>query len=113
MEIILFLFSIVLVESITELLTKSEIFSSVREFFFNRRHNKVLSFMHRLLDCGYCTSVWSGWFVALIFFRDVGILNVWVDWFFVGLLIHRLSNILHFIIDRIDRYKGIDVEGQG
>ena len=113
MEILLFLFSIVLVESITELLTKSEIFSSVREFFFNRRHNKVLSFTHRLLDCGYCTSVWSGWFVALIFFRDVGILNVWVDWFFVGLLIHRLSNILHFIIDRIDRYKGIDVEGQG
>lgn len=113
MEILIFLFSIVLVESITELLTKSEIFSPVREFFFNRRQNKVLAFIHRLLDCGYCTSVWAGWFVALVFFMNIGIINVWVDWFFIGLLIHRLSNILHFIIDRIDRYKVIDVEGQG
>ena len=113
MKILLLLFSVALTESITELLTKSEIFSPVREWFFDRRDNKVLGFLHKLLDCGYCTSVWSGWFVALVFFKDIGILNAWVDWFFVGLLIHRLSNILHFIIDRIDRYKDIDVKGQG
>jgi hypothetical protein len=113
MEILLFLFSIVLVESITELLTKSEIFSPVRAFFFNRRGNKVLGFLHKLLDCGYCTSVWSGWFVALLFFRDIGLISLWLDWFFIGLALQRMANTFHFMIDRLDRYKSIDVEGQG
>ena len=113
MKILLLLFSVALVESITELLTKSEIFIPVREWFFDRRDNKVLRYLHNVLDCGYCTSVWSGWFVALLFFRDLDLLSVWVDWFFIGLVLHRMANALHHIIDRLDRYKSIDVEGQG
>lgn len=112
MDILLFIFSIVLVESITELLTKSEVFSPVRAFFHNRRQNKVFDFIHRLMDCGYCTSVWSGWFIALVFFKDIGIINEYVDWFFVGLFLHRAANILHFLIDRLDRYKDVSL-GQG
>ena len=108
-----FILAVIITEAITELLTKSEIFIPLRGFFFNRRDKKVFGFIHKLLDCGYCTSVWSGWFVALVFFKDIGILNVWVDWFFVGLVIHRLSNVLHFLIDRLDRYQDIDLQGQG
>jgi len=108
-----FLFCIVCVEAITELLTKSEILSPVREWFFNRRDNKVLGFLHKLLDCGYCTSVWSGWFVALLFFRDIEILYGWVDWFFIGLVLQRMANALHFLIDRLDRYKAIGFLDQG
>ena len=107
------IFSIFIVESITELLTKSEIFDPVREWFFNRRDKKVFSFIHKMLDCGYCTSVWSGWFVALVFFRDIEIINGWVDWFFVGLALQRMSNALHFVIDKLDRYKDIDLLDQG
>lgn len=113
MTVLKLIFSIFIVESITELLTKSEIFSPVREWFFNRRDKKVLGFIHRLLDCGYCTSVWAGWFVALIFFKDVEIINGWVDWFFIGLVLQRMANTLHFVIDRLDRYKAIDFLDQG
>jgi len=113
MEIIKLIFSIFLVESITELLTKSEVFSPVRKWFFDRRDNKVQRFLHKLLDCGYCTSVWSGWFVALILFNDLDLINVWVDWFFIGLVLQRMANALHFMIDKLDRYKDIDTYDQG
>ena len=113
MELIKLIFSIFLVESITELLTKSEIIGPVREWFFNRRAIKVHKFLHRLLDCGYCTSAWAGWFVALIFFKDLDLINVWVDWFFIGLILQRMANALHFMIDRLDRYKAIDLYEQG
>jgi len=113
MMLIKLIFSIFLVESITELLTKSEIFSPIREWFFNRRDKKVFGFIHRMLDCGYCTSVWSGWFVALLFFNELELISVWVDWFFIGLILQRMANSLHFMIDRLDRYKAIDFLDQG
>jgi len=96
----LILFAVILTEAITQLITKSEVFRPIRKFFFIRKENKFFNWVHDLLDCGYCTSVWVGWFVAIcmITINDI-ILNV----FFAGIVLHRLSNVLHFIIDRIDR----------
>lgn len=98
--LLIILFAIVLTEAITQIITKSELFKPIRKFFFNRRKNKFCSYIHDLLDCGYCTSVWVGWFVVIAFlYLNSVILNV----FFAGLVLHRLSNILHFIIDRINK----------
>ncbi len=101
------LFAIILTEAITQIITKSELFKPLRKFFFEKRKNTFNKYIHELLDCGYCMSVWVGWFVVFVFlYMDSVILNV----FFAGIVLHRLSNILHFIIDRIDRNSNLNLE---
>jgi len=105
------LFAIILIEAITEILTKSEAARPFRALLFERgTNNKFFSWIHDLFDCGYCTSVWVGWFVAILLFRNTDIFSLWIDWFFIGLVLHRLSNILHNVIDFT---KGKDDIGQG
>lgn len=97
---LIFIIAIVLTEALVEVLSKSEIFSPVREWFFDRREKrKVFKFFHSLLDCGYCLSVWVGTVVGLVLL-DLSIIHPALDWFIVGLLLHRLSNLWHNIIDR-------------
>ncbi len=101
------IFLVILTEAITQIITKSELFKPIRKFFFDRRKNRFFNLMHSLIDCGYCTSVWVGWFVAISFLLLKSmILNV----FFIGIVLHRLSNILHFVIDRIDRNSDLNLE---
>lgn len=98
--LLIILFVIILTEAITQIITKSELIRPIRKFFYDKRKNKFFSYIHDLFDCGYCTSVWVGWFVVIAFlYLNSVILNV----FFAGLVLHRLSNILHFIIDRINK----------
>lgn len=96
----LILFAIILTEAITQLITKSEFFKPIRKFFFKKKKNRFFNWIHDLLDCGYCTSVWVGLFVVICM---IVVNNIVLNAFFVGIVLHRLSNILHFIIDRIDR----------
>ncbi len=100
--IIFIIKSIILTEALTELLSKSEFFSPIREFFFKRRSNKVFKFIHSLLDCPYCTSVWVGFSVVicLLLFN-----NILIDIFCLGIMVHRFSNIFHFIIDIFNKLK--------
>lgn len=93
-----YLLAIVLIEALTELISKSEFFEPIRKFFFNRQSNKVFNWLFNLLDCGYCTSVWIAWFVLFIY---ILLDNFYVNLFFYGIILHRLSNTMHFIIDRI------------
>jgi len=98
-----YILAILAVEAITNIITKSELFSPIREFFFNRRNNKIYKFIHDLLDCGYCMSVWIGIMAAFyLTYVDSDVVNVFV----LGLVLHRLSNILHFMIDWIDERRG-------
>ena len=97
--LILFIISVVVTESITELVSKSEFFFPTRKWFFDHRNYKFFKFIHNLLDCGYCLSVWVGFLVGLVLF-NTHFINPLVDTFVVGLLLHRSSNILHNIIDR-------------
>lgn len=107
MSLLVILSLIIFTEAITEIITKSELFSPLRKFFFNRRKIKFCNFIHELLDCGYCTSVWVGLFTACIFFFvNNAVFNVFV----MGILLHRLSNLLHFIIDRINRNHDLTLE---
>lgn len=93
--------SVVLTEAVTELLVKSGISNqSIKKWLFDHKENKLFNFLHNLLDCGYCTSVWIGTLISIIFI-DYIVLNDYVSWIIFGLIIHRMSNIWHFVIDRI------------
>jgi hypothetical protein len=95
---------IILTEAITELLVKSSIFEPVRKFFFIRRDYKACKFLHELLDCGYCSSVWIAYILYLSVYGlplDKG--SIFVSILF-PLIIHRMANVLHFIIDRINKH---------
>jgi hypothetical protein len=90
--------AIIIVEAITNIITKSELFKPVRAYFFNK--NK---WIHDLLDCGYCMSVWVGAATAIyLTFFNVEV----IDLFGLGIALHRLSNIFHFIVDWFDYRRG-------
>jgi len=100
--IVKFLLAIVLTEAITEVITKSQIFSPLRARIFKLgRENKFFDWFHSLLDCGYCFSMWSGILIAILFFRETNLLHWSVDWFFVAVVLHRLSNLFHNLLDRV------------
>jgi len=99
---IMFLLAIILTEAITEIVTKSEIFEPLRGKIFKlSQNNKFFSWLHSLLDCGYCFSVWSGALIAILFFREVSLLHWSIDWFFIAIILHRLSNLFHNIMDKV------------
>jgi hypothetical protein len=103
--------AVILVEAITNAITKSSLFAPLREFFFNRRANEFYRFIHNLLDCPYCTSVWVSLFVVgLLYLYIINSMPSILALFFMGLVLHRLSNILHFMIDRIDENHNLFIE---
>jgi hypothetical protein len=95
--------AVVLTEAITELVVKSELFEPLRSKIFDLSNkSKFFDWVHRLLDCGYCFSVWAGWLIAfLLFFGNKIFLHGYLDWVIVGLVLHRLSNMFHFLLDRL------------
>lgn len=100
--LIKFLLAIVATEAITEVITKSELFSSFRIKVFNiGKNNKFFNWFYSLLDCGYCFSMWAGILISILFFRDINIIHWGVDWFFIAIVLHRLSNLFHNVMDRI------------
>lgn len=99
-----FLFAVILTEALTEIIVKSEFFSPLRAKIYKLgKKNKFFDWLHQLLDCGYCFSVWVGGLAAFLFFKDVGLLHESIDWFLVGLVLHRLSNFFHNIMDMVHR----------
>jgi hypothetical protein len=103
--------TIILIEALTNILTKSDIFRPLRAYLF-QSDNKVLRFIHSILDCPYCTSVWvSLSSIVMLCLYLHNLLPHILALFFMGIVLHRLSNILHFIIDRIDaNHVGLDKE---
>jgi len=97
-----FLACIVLVELLTEIIVKSEIFQPVRQ----RLAKYLGGWFGKLLSCGYCFSVWSAF--AVVFFTKTSyplIGQMYVDLSLSALVVHRFSNILHNVIDKwTDKY---------
>lgn len=94
---------VILTEAITELVVKSELFFPLRAYLHKKgMDNGFFKWLHELIDCGYCFSVWAGWTVALFLVAlDTILISKYFDWILVGLILHRLSNVLHFLIDRL------------
>lgn len=105
--------TIILIEAVTNILTKSELFRPLRAYLFGS-NNRVLRFIHNILDCPYCTSVWvSLSSIILLCLYTNNLLPRILALFFMGIVLHRLSNVLHFIIDRIDsNHVGLDKENE-
>ena len=110
MVFVLFLL-IINIEAVTNILSKSEMFKPLRAFLFNRSNGKWLKFLHDLLDCPYCTSVWVSLFYVIMLYITIDVYALSSVFIFIMLVIafHRLSNILHHIIDRVDKTSGYDV----
>lgn len=94
--------AIILTEAITEIVVKSELFLPLRSKIFELgKNNKFFKWLHSLIDCGYCFSVWVGVFTSIFLLNGLHIIHKYVDWFLLGIIIHRLSNLFHNIMDRI------------
>lgn len=103
MIVVYFIIAIILTEAITELVVKSFFFEPLRKYFFNRQEkNVVYNKISYLLECGYCFSVWAGMFSSIFMFKiyDDIEFNV-LQLFILGLVIHRVANMLHYLIDRL------------
>lgn len=89
--------AVICTEALTELAVKSDVFHPLRKFLFKSRF-KILNVTHTVFDCGYCFSVWAAALsMYLVFYTS----NVFTISFILLLLIHRLSNLFHFIMDFI------------
>jgi hypothetical protein len=103
--------AVLITEAITEIVVKSELFLPVKSKIFELgKNNKFFERIHYLLDCGYCFSVWAGMFTSLLLLNDFSVVNKYIDWFLLGIVVHRLSNLFHNIMDRI---YNIDNTGKG
>jgi len=95
-----FLLAIIITEAITEVVVKSELFFPFRGYLFEKgKTDKIFNWFHSLIDCGYCFSVWVGLFISFLLFRESNFfIHSYIDWIFIGLVVHRLSNVFHFLI---------------
>jgi hypothetical protein len=89
---------VICVEAITEIIVSSELMFSIRDILSRMSPN----FMGRLLNCGYCTSVWVSACFALFAPK---LFNIYIlDYVISMFVIHRLSNMLHELFKRwLDR----------
>jgi hypothetical protein len=100
--IIRVLIGTILTEAIVEIVSKAGIFSFIRGFLKNK-----LNFIYEMIICPFCFSVWAGCFVAIVLGVRIpvdfklGIIGLFVSYFFGGLLLHKLSNFLHDARDRL------------
>lgn len=89
------LIAVICTEALTELAVKSELFQPVRAWLYKNKYS-LLRFIHRILDCGYCFSVWAAILaVIFVFYLD----TFRVHFLVLVLVVHRLSNLFHFFID--------------
>jgi len=97
--------AVVATEAATNLIIKSE-FSMrfIKEPLFKLKRFKLFSFIHDILDCGYCTSVWMAALFAVFF------LTKSFNFVIIVLVLHRLSNMLHFTIDWLDEKRPRDLD---
>ena len=85
-------------EAITGIISKSEIFYPIRKWLFRKWEG-----LHRLVDCPYCLSVWVA-ALLITFYYLSHVLDFYGIFKFIlyAFSIHRLSNVFHFGIDRLD-----------
>lgn len=96
-----FLLIIICVEAITELLSKSEFFMPLRKYLFEKQ-KPVYRFLHDIIDCPYCLSVWVS-VINVVYFYFIFKYTTSIIFMFIPMVLvfHRMSNILHFIIDKL------------
>lgn len=94
------------IEASTNIISKSELFKPLRRFLFKYGEKNVFfKYLHELIDCPYCMSVWVSAFyvcVSLVVLFDTIFLGIFLI-FCIIIALHRLSNVLHYVIDLIEK----------
>lgn len=85
---------IIFIEALTEILTTSSIFEKPRLWLAKN------AFLGELIHCGYCTSVWVSLSVAWIIPFALTP-YFWLNYMLTTFVLHRLSNILHELIQKL------------
>jgi hypothetical protein len=95
-------FLVIATEAVTEIVVKSRIFEPFRERIkIFRGENKYLEYVTTPFFCAHCFSVWAGLILYILYtYKQNKVINI----FIFTLVIHRLSNYLHMIVDRIDKF---------
>jgi len=101
---------IVCIEATTEIVTKSKLFEPFRLFLDRlRKKRRWLEYLTTPLFCAHCFSVWAAalyatLFLVLPYYLGLEYLRQAV-WFFMAILFfHRISNYLHMVVDRVDKF---------
>jgi hypothetical protein len=93
---------VIFIEAVTNIISKSELFSPFRAFLLRNSKNKFIEFAHSIIECPYCLSVWMGLFsMNMFYFYRHNLLHDVFIWFMFAIILHRLSNILHYLIDKL------------
>ncbi len=111
-SILIIIVLIIATERATELLVESKIFEPIRlmikrwaypldqmpsESYY--QYFKVM--LDYLSTCGYCVSVWVGFFFALF---SPMMFKIWIiNWFVMGLFLHGASNMYHVLYELLRR----------
>lgn len=102
LKLINLIMAVIATEAATNLLTKSEFSIRFIKNPLQKRRNKFFGFINDILDCGYCTSVWMACLFTLFYFSKS------FSFIVIVLVLHRLSNIFHFLIDLLDEKRPRD-----
>ncbi len=95
--------TIVVIEGLTEIVVKSKISEPIRnKLGVFRERSKFLTYVTTPLFCPHCFSVWASLFITSIVFIFSGQKVLYI--FILVLFFHRLSNYLHMIVDRVDKF---------
>lgn len=86
--------AIIFVEAVTEILVDSQIFEGLRDWLYQN-----FEFLHKLISCGYCLSVWVAGSIA---WALPGMITGYFipDMIIKLFVLHRASNGLHELLTR-------------
>jgi hypothetical protein len=90
------LVAVIAAEAITEAIFRAAPLQGAREWIVDKTPWLRSEVMGHLLECKYCTSAWVGALVALVYMTAWDVAPI--RWFFLALVIHRLSNFVHLPI---------------
>lgn len=104
-EIVKIFIAIIAVEAITEIIVDSKIFLPLRNYIAKKAmpdiptgRNTIFNFLHDLISCGYCTSVWVSSFVmTLLVISGTKIFYPVINEIILVFFIHRMSNLFHVL----------------
>ena len=104
-----YLLAVVCTEALVEIVVKSKLFFPLRDKIGSLApSNKVFAFIHALISCGHCFSVWAAAAVVGTLFPFCGFGFVMLPavprFILLVLFVQRLSNYLHNAMDRVDKF---------
>ncbi len=121
MTIWLLVLAVIACEAVTEILTSSDITAPFRNKFKNWLYRPDRPPSHgfvqhcavwvdKLVNCGYCTSVWVAGFFAFYLPNNYISNCWWGSWLLSVFVIHRLSNWLHVVYEWVRRGRVLSLE---